>query len=530
MQELLQQLTGFLRGMWHRRWIGLAAAWIAAVVAVGVVYRIPEKFEASGRVYVDTESLLRPLLAGLAVQPNLDQQVALISRTLISRPNVEKLVRMADMDLATHSNAEREELIDGIMKTIRLDGNAQSNLYVISYRDSNPAQAKKVVQSLLTIFVESSLGDKRQDTQTAVRFLDDQIKSYERNLEASENRIKDFKLKYMGVAGNSQGQDYFARVAAVSSQIEAARLELQSAEQARDSYKKELAGEEPVFLPEPTEAAAPQQEEGGTEIDARINALKRDLDGLLRKYTDQHPDVIATQRLIQQLEQQRKAEIEARRKAAAAAAAAAGTKQRAPLAIDQNPVYQQMKISLADAEAAVASARAKLAGLEAQRKALQTQAVRIPQAEAEYSQLNRDYDVQKRMYESLLARRESAAMGKDVQDSSGARFRVIDPPRVSPQPVAPNRLALLGLACAFSIGAGLFASLAASQLMPTFHEARALREISKRPILGMVSMLPSESLYRARRRNSWLFAGSLGGLLATFSAVFAFALLLGRVA
>jgi polysaccharide chain length determinant protein (PEP-CTERM system associated) len=144
---------GFLRGMWHRRWIGLAAAWVAAVIAITVVYRIPEKFEASARVYVDTESLLRPLLAGLAVQPNLDQQVSLISRTLISRPNVDKLIRMADMDLGTHSSAEREELIDGIIRTIRLDGNAQTNLYIISYRDSSPVQARKVVQSLLTIFV-----------------------------------------------------------------------------------------------------------------------------------------------------------------------------------------------------------------------------------------------------------------------------------------------------------------------------------------------------------------------------------------
>src|SRR5512132_338545 len=103
MHDILQQLTGFLRGMWHRRWIGLAAAWLAAVIGIVVVYRIPEKFEASARVYVDTESLLRPLLAGLAVQPNLDQQVALMSRTLINRPNVDKLIRMADMDRGTHS-------------------------------------------------------------------------------------------------------------------------------------------------------------------------------------------------------------------------------------------------------------------------------------------------------------------------------------------------------------------------------------------------------------------------------------------
>ena len=194
MQELLQQLLGFARGMWHRRWIGLAAAWIAAVITVTIVYRIPEKYEASARVYVDTESLLRPLLAGLAIQPNLDQQVALMSRTLISRPNVEKLIRMADLDLRT-SSAEHDGLVDSVAKTIKLEGNVQTNLYLISYRSSDPAEAKKVVQSLLSIFVESGLGDKRQDSQTAVKFLDDQIKNYEQNLQVAEGKIKDFKLK-----------------------------------------------------------------------------------------------------------------------------------------------------------------------------------------------------------------------------------------------------------------------------------------------------------------------------------------------
>ena len=521
MQELYQQVIGFLRGMWHRRWIGLGVAWVVAIVAVAVVSRIPEKYEASARVYVDTESLLRPLLAGLAIQPNLDQQVALMSRTLISRPNVEKLIRMADLDLGVTTNPEREELVDQITKSIKLEGNVAANLYVISYRDSNPNQAKKVVQSLLQIFVDSSLGDKRQDTQTAVKFLDDQIKAYEKNLDATENRIKAFKIKYMGVAGG-QGQDYFGRMAKLNADIQSARLDLQSAEQARDSYKKELAGEQvPDLLAGSTDSGI---SEAVPEIDGRLATLHGDLDNLLRKYTNEHPDVVATRRLIEQLEAQRKDVIAARRKAAQAA----GPKSQSPGA--QDPVYQQMKLSLADAEASVASTRAKLAGLEAEQRRLKAQADLVPQAEAEYTQLTRDYDIQKRTYDSLVARRESATMGREVQDTGGAQFRVIDPPRVSPKPVEPNRIVLLAMAFFVSLAAGLFASLAASQLMPTFHEARTLREISKRPILGMVSMLPSEALHRLRRRKSWLFAGGLAGLLATFSAIFAFVLLIGRSA
>src|SRR4051794_25718770 len=138
MNDLYRELLDHLRGMWHRRWIGLGVAWLAVVIGVAVVYRIPERYEATARVYVDTESILKPLLSGLALQPNLDQQVALMSRTLISRPNVEKLIRMADLDLKAKTQSDRDELIDGVMRTISLNGNISSNLYVISYRDPNP--------------------------------------------------------------------------------------------------------------------------------------------------------------------------------------------------------------------------------------------------------------------------------------------------------------------------------------------------------------------------------------------------------
>jgi polysaccharide chain length determinant protein (PEP-CTERM system associated) len=307
-------------------------------------------------------------------------------------------------------------------------------------------------------------------------------------------------------------------MSALSAAIDSAKLELQSAQQARDAYKQQIAGETPVFIPE----AQTDESQTVADVDPRIAALKQDLDTLLRKYTEQHPDVIATRRLISQLEEQRKTELAARRKAAAAAPS------RASSSLDQNPVIQQMRISLGDAEAAVASARAKLAGLEGQYQELKSQAQLVPQVEADFTQLNRDYDVQKKTYDNLLARREAASMGRDVQNTGGAQFRIIDPPRVSPQPVAPNRLALLGVVFALALLSGLLGSLLVNQLMPTFHDARTVRDVTKRPILGMVSMLPSETLQRSRRRKAWLFAGGLSGLFAAFSAVFAFVLLFAR--
>jgi len=520
MHDILQQFLDYGRGMWHRRWIGLAAAWLAAIVGVAVVYRMPDKYEASARVYVDTDSLVRPLISGLAIQPSMDQQVALISRKLISRPNVEKVVRMADLDLSVKTGYAREELVDNVMRTIQFAGGPATNLYGIAYRDVTPERARKVVQSLLTIFVESSLGDKRQDSRGALKFVDEQIKRYEEHLQASEDRLKEFKLKYMGTAGRD-GQDYFGKLAALRAAIDSSKLEMEAAQESRDAYKRELAGETPTFMPEPSD---PQVQAALPELDGRIAGLRRHQDDLLLKYTDAHPDVIASKRLIEQLEEQRNAELEARRKANIG-----GVRPQGP-APERNPMFQQLRLSLAEAEANVASTRSKLANYQNQYQQWKAQVQLVPEVEKEFTQLNRDYEIQKRTYEALLSRREQGAMGIEVQDAGGAQFRVIDPPRVSSQPVAPNRPALLGAVVAASVLAGLAVSLLASQIIPIFHDARALRKVTGRPLLGMVSMLPSPGMVRQKRRDIYWFASGLAAWLAAFAGVFAFALLFGRLA
>jgi polysaccharide chain length determinant protein (PEP-CTERM system associated) len=526
MNDTIELLKRTLREMWHRRWIGLAAAWIVGLLAITIVYRIPERYEASARLFVDTESLLKPLLAGLAVQPNVDQQVALISRTLISRPNVEKVVRMSDLDLRAKTDSERDQLIEEAMAKVRLTGSTSTNLYTITFQDPDPDQARKVVQSLLTIFVESSLGDKRQDSRAAVRFLDDQIKNYEKALQAAESRLKDFKLRYLGVAERDGNGDYFSRLSQLNTQIETARVELKSAEQSRDAYKQELAGERPTFLDtQEASGPAPLGAEGIPEIDARLSQLRLALDGLTRRFTENHPDVIGTRRIIAELEDQRRAELAEKKRSAGATGASPAAKP-----VERNPVFQQLRVSLVEAEAQLAAARAKLSGLEGQYAQLKSRAAMVPQVEAEFAQLNRDYEVQRRTYESLLTRRESATMGIGIQDSGGAQFRVIDPPRVSQRPVFPNRLALLGLATLSSLAAGLLAAFLASQIAPTFHDAVTLRQHSSRPVLGSVSILPSPARASARRRRNWLFAGGLSSLVAVFAAVMAYVLLLWRTA
>src|SRR3990170_3732668 len=225
MEEILRQALTILRATWKHRHLGMIVAWIVGSVAAGVILRIPNQYEASARIYVDTQSILRPLMSGLTVQPNIEQQIMMLSRTLISRPNLEKLIRMADLDLDVKNKMQQEALIDSLADTLKIQGLGRDNLYTISFRDPDPGKAQRVVQALVSIFVESSLGDKRQDTDSARKFLEEQIGNYEKKLEEAENRLKDFKLRNIDLAA-SEGKSGIDRLGELSTQLNIARLQL----------------------------------------------------------------------------------------------------------------------------------------------------------------------------------------------------------------------------------------------------------------------------------------------------------------
>jgi polysaccharide chain length determinant protein (PEP-CTERM system associated) len=520
MQELLQQAATTLRGLWKFRWLGLIVAWITAILGVAGVWRVPDRYEAAARIYVDTDSILKPLMAGLAVQPNIDQQVGMLSRTLISRPNIEKLIRMADLDLKSQSKVEQEDLVERLMKGIEIRMGAGQNLYSVAYRDQEPERAKRVVQAIVSIFVESGLGASRKDTDSAKTFLTEQIKSYESKLEAAETRLKEFRLRNLALQ-TGDGKDSTARLIEISQALDAARLQLREAENSRDAARQQLAQERTV-VPSASSTVASQEAAFPVltpELDGRIEAQKRNLDSLLQRYTDQHPDVVSTKRLVKELEDQKRKEVQELRRAAMAAAAAAAAQGTGAPGLNASLAAQELGRSLASSEVQVAALKARVAEFASRYNAAREAMKTAPQLEAEAAQLNRDYGITKKNYDDLVARRQSAVMSGELDVASGmADFRLIDPPRVSPHPVSPNRTALyLGvLAAALAMGAGC--AFAASQLRPTFSDADELRRKTGLPLLGVVSLLVSDGDRKKQRLSLLSYFAASGGLIGLFVA------------
>jgi polysaccharide chain length determinant protein (PEP-CTERM system associated) len=542
MVDVILQLKSMLRSFWLHRWLGLGVAWLVAILGAATVYIIPDQYEANAKVYVDTQSILKPLMRDLAVQPNVDQQITMMSRTLLSRPNIEKVIRMSDMDVRARTPAERDRMIDELLKNVEMRVAGGTNLYSIIYKHRNQEESKRVVQSLLTLFVEQNLGDKRKDSDQARRFIDEQIKVYEQKLVSAENALKEFKLRNMETMPG-QRTDYFSRMGDLNTTLNQAKLELRESEMARDSLKRQLATESPtitvaeVDLPNRDnnnsardgQPSFPQGPVGADPLlEQRLVTNRKTLDDMRLRFTDEHPDVKGVKRIIEQLEEQRKEQIEANTASLARARAAAqrAAEQKAsvaaatgapPPSTKANPVFEQMRVSMAESEAQIAALRARVSEFESRLGKFQGLAAAVPKVEAEFSQLNRDYDINRDNYQKLLARREAAQMSGEMDASSGvAEFRVIEPPRVNPRAVWPNRPQLLGVAFLAALGAGGLATVIRSQLSPVFTDRRALRTALNVPMLGTVSLIRTGAYRNAQRKSMLVFALGVAALFGTF--------------
>ena len=477
------------RVAWQRRWLALATMTTVAVCSAVGISLVHDRYQATARVYVNTQTVLKPLMQSLTFQPDIDQQVSMLARTLISRPNVEKLVEDPSLELDRGDAGERDRVVSRLMADIKVVPAGAGNLYDVSYRGTNPERARRLVAATVGLFVDSGAGEKKRDSQEARTFIDDQIHTYESKLVDAENRLKEFKVRNFGVTGVSN-QDYFSRVSALTEEVSKLRVDLSAAEQSRDSYRRELISENPQL---PIDHASDGAAVPGS-IAARIAEQRRNLDELLRRYTDEHPDVVNARRVLAQLEaeaQRRKAEDQALARSGQANSAAT------------SPVYQKLRIAIAESEALVASLRSQVVAKQALLEQVRADAGRQPQAEAELAQLNRDYDVIRKNYDTMVARRESAALGVKLDESSQlAEFRVVEPPRVLSSPVFPSKAHLAVIALLLSLVSGIAAAIAVDLVWPTFDDRESLRQFTGRPVLGTLSMLTTEpGLARRRAAN-----------------------------
>jgi protein tyrosine kinase modulator len=371
----------------------------SGVMAYG--YLMPKQYTSEAVLYADQSNILQPLLRGQAEVTQIDR-INEAREMLQSRSFLEQV----GLDTGLITGGETDQVRNGKIAALRQQVRMRvtnGNFLELRYTSGDPDESFRVLSSVLNRFVERTVRKKRSESQGAFEFIDSQVKSYQRQLEEAEQKLKEFK------AANQDGTERTvqSRIESLRGDIENLKLEIQQTESEVQLTRAQLENEEPVrrITVDP----------GRSSTERRLANLYQELDSLLLRFHEKHPDVISVKDQIADLENQ-------------VSSGGGEVREGTVTEVLENPVYENLKIQLADSTTRLAVQKNRLASLQRLLEEAFERSERVAENQAELSDLTRDYDVTRGVYEDMLQRREKArlSMTLDVQ-GEGVSYKIQEP-------------------------------------------------------------------------------------------------------
>jgi polysaccharide chain length determinant protein (PEP-CTERM system associated) len=497
----LDSLVEQLRGLWRFRWIGMATAWVVLLLALVVITVLPNRYEASATVFVNTQTAVGAATRTLTLDDNTDSQIQLVREALLGGPQLAKIADDTGLTARARTPEERQKVLDKLRNQIQIalraaGAAAGGGTYVISYTNKDRQTSLHVVDRFVNTFVEEALGGKLKGSEQAQQFLTQQIADLEKRLRDAEEALAAFKKEHVGLLPGNQN-DYFNRLDTELADLDAAQTKLSAATMRRGELERQLRGEDPLVPGGAPKGVAPGAPPSDTAT--RLQQAQQQLDELLLSYTEKHPKVIELRNTIAELQKRLNDEIEAARHGDASAAARTG--------LAASPVYQNLKLQYDQVGVEIAGLQADITNHRQRVASLRSMMNTAPEVEAQFSRLNRDYTAVKAQYEALVEQLGRARLGEQAAQTGLVRFDVVDPPRSGFDPVFPKRPLLAIGALLAAIAAGVGMAFLLNLLRPAFGSVQRLHEMTGLPVLGAVSMTWIER-YEVQLRRSALRLGA----------------------
>ncbi|MFC2952107.1 XrtA system polysaccharide chain length determinant [Marinicaulis aureus] len=460
--DLPQPVLRSLNGLWRRRWLVLAVAWAAALAGWFAVWLIPDKYESRAQVFVQTETILEPVLNGFTARPDYSRRVEVMRLQLLTRPNVEEIILRSGLDktIEARTPLERRAKMQGMVDWVAGEINIESPremYFIISYKNSDPKIARAVVDAVLNMLIEQDLGASLTESEAARRRLDLQVEEYEEKLVANERAVAAFRAEHAAELTSLQG--------------ETRQRELKENELVRVGDEIERTKGRVLTL-QNLISATPRRASGG-----ELDRLKVELSALRSQYEENHPDIRGVVARIEELE-----------------------KENATLSA--NPEFIRLQSELRVAQDSVTALEAREIKLKDELGSLDFAAGQAPAVEAELRQIVREYEQTQKTYDELLSRRDRLALTRSLGAAGrGVEYQVFEWPAEALAPNDPPRLLLIFGVCVAAVGAGAAAALGLALLDKSYTQASELQTAFGLPVLGAISETPSDDIFEARKRD-----------------------------
>ena len=471
---VLQLARAILKELWRHKYTAILVGAVTGFGVMGYGIMWQEQYEVSTKLYADRQNIISPLLAGQAAVTKVENQTQVVRDLMLSPRILEKVVEEEGFLAGGESAAQRAAIANslGDRVNVRMLGD---NYISVDFADSSPDRAYAVITRLVDFFITESTASKKSQSKQAFLFIDRQANSYKEQLREAEEKLKNFQ------ATNLDGTEaqVAGRIERLRTDISNLELEVEQVDASISSLKGEV-DQEDRYLTQKARADLYRE---------RIATAVGQLDDLRLSLTDNHPDVINLREHIEGL-----------RRAAASGDDLPGVGGSAQPA--ENPVYDQLRGQLAAAQVEKSTMQKRLQSLE-QRLVEETErAKRIAARNAELSELTRDYDVTKGLYEDLLNRKEQARLSMTLDiEGQGVTYKIQEPAQF---PLSPAGLSFINFVM-LGVAAGLMVPIAIAVayvlLDPRLRFPAALVDSVDVPVLGVVPHYVSLPEKRSRIRH-----------------------------
>lgn len=476
---LSQLPTEIAREIRTRKWLAL---WVFAAVSFAVLaagFLWPYKYQSQVIIFVDDRNIIQPLMEGRAVTTGISEKASAAKELLWTRSVMEKIARDTEI-FGENADDLSDEALTGRISGIRSNMSVATrgdNYFSIGYAASSPLKAFQVAQKLGQVFIEENSKRKRAESRSAYDFIDKQVKSYERQIAGVEERLKQF------LSENVDGTESSAnsRLSNLQSRLEMAQLEKEELETRARALQQQMTQINPRI----------RQGQTGDAYQERINSMEEQLDSLRLRYHDTYPDIVILREQIAELRKQRERAL--------------NNLTEAPESVGDeniaNPVYQDMRSSLVTTNTEIQTVETRIQSLK---KLITDQKQRmegIQANKAQYSELTRDLEVNKEIYNDLLKRRETARVSMHLDiEGQGLNYRINETAQYPTSPAGPkfSMFALAGLFVGLAAPFGAVAALL--QVDPRVRSRQQIEDVLELSVLEQFPEVRTPFEKRRERR------------------------------
>jgi polysaccharide chain length determinant protein (PEP-CTERM system associated) len=519
-------LDGALAVWSRRKWIALIAFAVPLVTALSVIAFVPNIYRSTATVLVDRQQIPETFVRS-TVTSALETRFHTISQEILSRSRLEALITRFDLYSELRKRSPLEQVIERMRRDIKLElkgvdikGQREATVaFAIGFQGSDPATVALVANTLASFYIEENLKARERQATGTAEFLKVQLTETKSRLDSQEQRVSGFKRRHMGELPQ-QMEANLATLERLHAQLRLNADNQTRAAERRQVLSSQLAEAESLLTPVYTSGSTtPVMVSGPPESHEAVRlAQKRlELNRLLSQFNDRYPDVVQLRAEIAAME---RAQADAERARAEAKAKdpqpdKPQPKMAASPAAPLTPYVLRVKEALNEAQADMKVLKTEEARLREGIAAYQTRVENVPRREQEFIELSRDYESTRELYQSLMKRYEEAVLAESMeQRQKGEQFRVLDPAVPRPEPAAPDRLRMIVLALAGSIGLAVAAVLIAEHVDTSFHTVDDLRAFSPFPVLVSIPRIVTEGdLSRGRWRMRLAASAALVSLV-----------------